>query len=115
MIALLIPALVAGFVTSVPIPSKQRPGGIAYEPPSAPSPRSQTEKVRDRIEIGRETGQLSRREARALRREARQIGRLSDRYAHGGLSASERRELQARIDYLNGRVSAKRSEGASRR
>jgi hypothetical protein len=89
-------------------------GGVAYDPSRGPGFGSQSEKVRDKIEDGRESGQLSRREARQLRREARQIRRLSVRYAHGGWSEGERRELQARIDYLNGMVSAKRSGGGGK-
>ena len=90
-------------------------GGVAYDPSRGPGYGSQAEKVRDEIEDGRETGQLSRREARSLRREARQIRRLSVRYSHGGWSEGERRELQARIDYLSGMVSAKRSNPPPRR
>ena len=116
--ALLHLALILLATTPGPIaPRAPQPklGGVAYDPSRGPGYGSQAEKVRDRIEDGRETGQLTRREARALRREARQIERLSARYAHGGWSEGERRELQARIDYLNGMVSAKRTQGLGRR
>ena len=103
----LILILLAGAAApSAPAP---RLGGIAYEPSRGPGYGRQAERARDRAEDGREAGQLSRREERALKREARQIERLSARYAHGGYSEGERRELQARIDYLNGRISARRS------
>ena len=104
--------LIAAAASAGPIaPRAPQPklGGVAYDPSRGPGYGSQAEHVRDRIKDGRETGQLSRREARSLRREARQIRRLSVRYAHGGWSEGERRELQARVDYLNGMVSAKRS------
>ncbi|HEY0622590.1 hypothetical protein [Sphingomonas sp.] len=61
------------------------------------------------IRAGRESGQLSRREARALRRESRQIGVLEARYRRGGLSASERAELESRIAALRSVTGARRS------
>jgi hypothetical protein len=60
--------------------------------------------VRSRIERARDEGQLSKREARQLRREARLIGRLADRYAAGGLSPAERRELGTRTQVLRTRI-----------
>ena len=111
MAFLTLPLIFLAAAAAPPAPAP-RMGGIAYEPYGGPSFGRQAQRVRERAEDGRETGQLSRRQARAARREARQIGRLSDRYAHGGYSEAEQRELQARIDYLNGMVSAQRSNGA---
>lgn len=60
------------------------------------------------IRDGRESGQLSRREARALRRESRQIAVLEERYQRGGLSESERAELESRVAALRSVTGAKR-------
>lgn len=107
--------LTAFLVTfALPVAAQAPLGGIAYDPSGGPGMASQALKIRKRVEDGRDSGQLSRPEAKALKREARQIGRLSRRYGHGGLSEGERRELQARIDYLNGMVSARRSRGWGR-
>ena len=64
--------------------------------------------IRGRIERARESGLISRREARQLRREARLIGGLALRYGHGGLSRSERNELQARTDFLRAELNRPR-------
>jgi hypothetical protein len=56
--------------------------------------------IRKRVDRARESGRISKREARLLDREARLIRRLERRYASDGLSASERRELEARALYL---------------
>jgi len=64
--------------------------------------------TRKRISNGRDSGQLSKREARALRREAGQISALADRYAHGGVSDSERRELEMRAQVLRDLTAAQR-------
>jgi hypothetical protein len=62
--------------------------------------------ARRSIERRRDNGELSRREARQLRREARLITRLSYRYGHDGLSASERRELTLRANVLRAQAAA---------
>lgn len=61
------------------------------------------------IRAGRKSGQLSRREARALRRESRQIAVLEARYARGGLSETERAELQSRVAVLRSITGAQRA------
>jgi len=79
---------------------------------STPSPTpigGQLRQIERRIDRGRDNDQLSRREGRRLEREARQIERLRQRYSHGGLSEGERRELQARIDYLRDAVAIQRT------
>ena len=117
MVRLLIPAALllslatAASASIAPRRDQPRIEGSAYRPSTGPGIGRQAERIGDRIEEGRERGQLSRREARGLRREARLIRGLHARYARGGLSEPERRELQARIDYLNGTVSARRSDG----
>jgi hypothetical protein len=95
-------------------PSAAQPphvGGIAYEPSRGPSIMRQVDRIDDRVDRARRNGEIGRREARAMEREARLIGRLRGRYAHAGLSEGERRELQARIDYLEGSLAAKRTRG----
>ena len=71
---------------------------------AAPPLGRELRQMRGRIERARENGLLTRREARALDREARALGRLGGRYARDGLSAAERRELQARTAALRGRL-----------
>ena len=105
LLALLIPAAAAAQPPHV--------GGIAYEPHRGPSFGRQVDRIDDRIDRARDRGQISRRDARGLEREARQIDRLRHRYAHGGLSEAERRELQARIHYLSDALAVKRSRGAA--
>ena len=86
-------------------------GGIRWPAPSAELPGVARELGQaDRtIREGRESGQLSRREARQLRRESRQIAVLEERYQRGGLSQSERTELESRIAALRSATGARRS------
>jgi hypothetical protein len=117
MIRILIPAAALIFISAAASASiaprrEQAKAGRVYEPARDPGISRQAERIGDRIEQGRERGQLTRGEARGLKKEARLLSRLHARYAGGGLSASERRELQARIDYLNGAISARRTERA---
>ncbi|WP_423605537.1 hypothetical protein [Sphingomonas sp. MS122] len=86
-------------------------GGVRWPAPSPALPGVARELGQaDRsIRDGRESGQLSRREARALRRESRQIAVLEERYMRGGLSDSERAELETRIHALRSVTGAKRS------
>lgn len=69
-----------------------------------PSIRADVRNIRERIADARESGALSRREARRMDREARRIGYAASRYGRDGLSASERRELQARAEALRSTV-----------
>ena len=108
----LFPVLLA---LSVSAPAAAQISG--YGGVSTPSPTpigGQLRQVERRIDRGRDNDQLSRREARRLDREARQIERLRQRYSHGGLSEGERRELQARVDYLRDAVAVQRSRQARR-
>ena len=68
--------------------------------PAGPTPGRDLGDLRDRIGDARDRGDLTRQEARSLRREARQIDRLAERYAEGGLTASESRELDMRVQAL---------------
>ncbi|KTE41448.1 MULTISPECIES: hypothetical protein [unclassified Sphingopyxis] len=68
--------------------------------PAGPTPSRDLSDLRDRIGDARDRGDITRAEARSLRREARQIDRLADRYAEGGLTASESRELDMRVQAL---------------
>ncbi|MBD8546564.1 hypothetical protein IFT82_07350 [Sphingomonas sp. CFBP 8760] len=60
------------------------------------------------IRDGRDGGQLSRRDARRLRDENRVIGELADRYAVGGTSAAEHRELETRAAVMRDIVGQQR-------
>lgn len=86
-------------------------GGIRWPAPSPalPGVARELSQADRNIREGRESGQLSRREARALRRESRQIAVLEERYRSGGLSESERAELESRIAALRSVTGAKRS------
>ena len=85
-------------------------GGVRWPAPrpALPGVARDLEQADRSIRDGRESGQLSRREARQLRRESRQIGVLERRYARGGLSESERAELETRIAVLRSVTGAKR-------
>jgi len=85
-------------------------GGVRWPGPSPALPGVARElgQADRNIREARESGQLSRREARQLRRESRQIAVLEERYARGGLSESERAELESRIAVLRSVTGAKR-------
>lgn len=68
-----------------------------------------------RIEMGVRNGSLSRPEAMRLRAEFRQIERLEQRYRRGGLSLSERRDLDRRFDQLSARIRYERNDRQDRR
>jgi hypothetical protein len=103
--------------------SAQIAGKPAYEPVGrsdpflsdgsvpGPSARRELRSVERRIERAREAGLVSGREARQMKREARAIGRLAHRYGRDGLSASERREIEARTQALKGRVGLPKRRG----
>lgn len=86
-------------------------GGVRWPAPSPALPGVARElgQAERSIRDGRASGQLSRREVRALRRESRQIAVLEERYARGGLSESERAELESRVAALRSITGAKRS------
>ena len=87
-----------------------KPG--SYGPPvqvrAVPGESRDLGDVRERIEDGRDSGQLSKREARRLRRGADMIGNMSDRFAVGGLSDAEQRELDNHTTVLRDQVNAQR-------
>ena len=63
-----------------------------------------------RIDMGIRNRSLTRAEATRLRTELRQIVRLEGRYRQGGLSMSERRDLDRRFDALSARVRYERHD-----
>lgn len=103
----------AAALTALPVAAQIRDpsGGVRWPAPrpALPGVARDLDQAGRSIRAGRESGQLSRREARALRREKRQIAVLEERYARGGLSESERAELETRIRALRSVTSAKRS------
>jgi hypothetical protein len=105
LILLLLPAVL---VLATPAAAQISGYGGVSTPSSTPI-GGQLRQIEGRIERGRDNDQLSRREGRQLRREARQVEALRQRYSHGGLSEGERRELQARVDYLRDAVGVQRS------
>ncbi|MFZ3485487.1 hypothetical protein [Sphingomonas sp. 3-13AW] len=68
--------------------------------------------IERRIDQGIRTGQLDRREAVRLRTELRQISQLENRYRRsgGGLSVSERRDLDQRLDRLAARTQVQKHD-----
>lgn len=103
----LLPALALPAAAQIRDPS----GGVRWPAPrpALPGVARELDQAGRSIREGRESGQLSRREAKALRREQRQIAVLEARYARGGLSESERAELEARVAALRSVTGAKRS------
>ena len=107
--AILVPLMLAAAPASAqfwPGPSVHGPSGGSLARDRA---AGETAQIREEIRKGRSAGQLSRREARQLKREANQIDTLEERYAAGGLSASEEAELYARREALRNDVIARRS------
>ena len=107
------PILITAFMAAIPA-SAQTWG--RYSPSPAPSaPRDsgingQLGKIRSDTNAGRRSGQLTRSEARALRRERASISTLEERFASGGLSDSEKAELQTRVEILRSNTVARRSQ-----
>lgn len=81
---------------------------------TAPATGASVADVRHRIGQDRKSGALSKGAARGLRREADQVDTLRDRYAADGLSYSERREIDMRVQALDSLRSAQRGPGAKR-
>lgn len=78
-------------------------------------PINQRQRMLDqRIDMGLRDGSLSRVEAANLRAEFRNIAYLEARYRRGGLSMSERRDLDRRFDRLSYRIQAERSDRNNR-
>jgi hypothetical protein len=70
--------------------------------------------LQSRIEADASAGRISSSQASALRAEYRQLADLQSRYNWGGLSASERADIQARIEGLRQRIDyAERSGGGA--
>ncbi|PZQ64811.1 MAG: hypothetical protein DI570_04080 [Phenylobacterium zucineum] len=65
-----------------------------------------------RIDQGVRTGDLNRREAQRLREQFRDLTRLEHQYRRsgGGISISERRDLDQRFDRLSQRIYAQRND-----
>ena len=68
-----------------------------------------------RIERGVQTRQLSRREASRLQDELNSLVRLERDYMRGGLSRSERQELDRRYDRLSAKIRYERNDHNGRR
>lgn len=102
----------AQFMPRTP-PSGDRMPGISDmgTQPSNPALSHDLRETRQRISRGRADGELSKREARSLRREARQISTLGERYGRDGLSDSEARELETRVQILKSQAAAQRLQG----
>ena len=97
----------AQLMPRTPSPGDRTPGISGTDMRTADTtPDHDLRRTRDLIGQGRQDGDLSKKEARALRREARQIDTLADRYASDGLSDSERRELEMRVQVLRAQTIA---------
>ena len=68
-----------------------------------------------RIDQGIRNGSLNRNEAYRLRSDFRALANLEARYRRGGLSISERRDLDRRFDALSARVRYERHDRQNRR
>ncbi|HYD37526.1 MAG TPA: hypothetical protein VEA60_07925 [Allosphingosinicella sp.] len=108
---LCLPALLVAAPATAQIAAKRDYGPVPLANPFLPDSRLPApplgKELRDidrRIDRARESGRLSPRDARRLEREARAIGRLARLYGQGGLSPSERSELEARTARLRDSV-----------
>ena len=79
------------------------------QPSTWTPPNRETDRIRDDVRNGRQSGQLTRREARQLRRESFQIDGLQARFRRDGISDSEAAELATRRQLLREDVLRKRS------
>jgi hypothetical protein len=101
----IIIALCAG--PALPASAQGRPTGIALTAPVAPAP---TQNIDREIRDGRRAGQLTRWEAKQLRGENAVTRSIAERYAAGGLSDSERAELQVRDQVMHDQVLIRRTQ-----
>lgn len=114
-------ALAAASMAAVAAPALAQPYGYGHGP--GPGYRqninAREAEIARRIDMGERRGDLTRREALHLRAELRDIQALEARYRHnrgyyhrgpGGLSRSERAELDRRLDDLSRRVVVQRHD-----
>ena len=107
--ALLAAALGLSDYPSTPPPFVGRPPATPRAlPPISSGVDHDVRRIGSEIREGREKGELSKRQARQLRRDSADIRMLERRYARGGFSDAERRELRARTEMLRALTRAKR-------
>ncbi len=73
---------------------------------SGPQPNFQNRfgNIENRIQAGLQSGAITRTEAAPLRDQLRQVQQLERRYAPGGLTQTERNQLQARLQSLRQQI-----------
>ena len=99
--------LLSTVAVSAPAAAQYR-GGYGFQGGNIERQLDQIEQQIDRL---RDRRLISRDEAFRLERRAEQIDRLHDRYRRNGLSPSEHRDLQSRIQNLRHQLRAERREG----
>ena len=105
--------LLSSVAISAPAAAQFRGGG-GYGRQGANIER-QIDQIEQQIDRLRDRRQISRQEAARLDRQAEQLDRLHDRYRRNGLTASESRDLQIRIQNLRQRVQSERREARNDR
>jgi len=71
--------------------------------------------LENRIDNGVRNGSLTRREATRLRNQFYHLERLERQYRRGGLSWSERRDLDRRFDRLSAQIRFQKHDAQNRR
>lgn len=72
--------------------------------------QSRLDRLSERIDWAASSGRISWREARGLRRDLFQIARLRDAYRRDGVSPSEARDLDLRLDRLSQQIRFERND-----
>jgi type II secretory pathway component PulJ len=108
---LLISAILASTVAVAAPAAAQHRGAHGFGYNRGANIQRELGQIERQIDRLRDRRLVSNREAFQLSRQADQIERLADRYARNGLSGSEIRDLQNRIQNLRQRVNAERRDG----
>lgn len=121
ILAAVLSTLVAGVATPALAHANDRyPGGNRAEaahltPGRNADVRNDIYSLDSRIDRAKARHTISSREATGLRRDVRDLKLTYNRYADRGLSASEYRSLQNRIDRINARLHYERADRDGRR
>lgn len=91
---------------AVPATAQYYSGGGGFQ--------TRIEQLQARLQANVQSGRLTRGEAENLRAELRQLRQLERQFSQDGLSTVERNELQRRIQSLQQRIRAERSDGEYR-
>lgn len=112
---ILAPALVATLALSAAVPAQARPEYGHSTPARAESIRHQIDELQQRVMRNDRRDRISEREAAGLRADVRRLRDQFRAYNRNGLSNSEFRTLERRIDSIRARLRIERNDRDHRR